>query len=149
MHLYHVVAFMCKYVKLLFQQLNKLQWMFACLLVIRSVSRTGNLLLPADSTDGVRFGLQGHAQFGSDGGNCSWRELKMKPLQQSCEKEEHLHSCQLFTQAMPSAWKKKILSFRPMQSKKYLTNLFKSQEIKDSGEHFRWEKISLTECNGC
>lgn len=50
------------------------------LLVVRSVVRTGTSLLPPDGTDGVRFGLQGHAKFGSDGGNGSWRELEMKPL---------------------------------------------------------------------
>lgn len=87
---------------------TKLESVAACLLVVRSVSAAGRFLLPADGADGVRFGLQGHAKFGSDSRNGSWRELKMKPLQQSGEKEEHLHPGQLFTQAVTPPWKKKM-----------------------------------------
>ena len=97
MHLHCVVALLCK-IKFWLEQLNQLLKVPECLLVIGSVSSARTFLLPADSTDGVRLGLQGHAQFGSDSGDGSWRELQMKPLQQSGEEEEHLHPGQLFTQ---------------------------------------------------
>lgn len=66
----------------------------------RSGDRAETLLVPADRTDGVRFGLEGHAQLRGDGGNGSQRELEMKPLQQSGEKEEHFHPGQLLSQTL-------------------------------------------------
>lgn len=56
--------------------------------------------MPADGANGVRFGLEGHAELGGDGGNGSHGELQMKPLQQGGEKEEHLHPGQLLSQAL-------------------------------------------------
>ena len=70
------------------------------LLVERSFDRAEALRLPADRTDGVRFGLESHAQLRGDGGNSSWRKLEMKPLQQSGEKEKHLHPGQLLSQTL-------------------------------------------------
>lgn len=69
--------------------------------------RAEALLLPADRADGVRLGLEGHAELGGDGGNGPRRELEVKPLQQSGEKEEHLHPGQLLSQALTLPWEKK------------------------------------------
>lgn len=75
------------------------------LLVTESSCRTGTLLLPAGCADGVRFGLQGHAEFGSETGDGSRWEVKVEPLQQSGEKEEHLHAGELLPQALTSPCK--------------------------------------------
>lgn len=69
--------------------------------------RTGILLLPAGRADGVRFGLQGHAEFGSESGDGSRWEVKVKSLQQGGEKEEHLHAGQLLPEALTSPCEQK------------------------------------------
>lgn len=76
-----------------------------------SSRRTRTLLLPADCADGVRFGLQGHAKFGSESGDGSRREMKVEPLQQSGEKKEHLHTGQLLPQALTSPCKERDRHF--------------------------------------
>lgn len=76
-----------------------------------SSRRTGTLLLPAGCADGVRFGLQGHAEFGSESGHGSRWEMKVKPLQQSGEKEEHLHAGELLPQALTSPCKEEDRHF--------------------------------------
>lgn len=57
-------------------------------------------LLSPDSAYGVRLWLQRHAKFSSDAWNVAFGKLQVKPLEQRCEKKEHLHSGQLLTKTL-------------------------------------------------
>lgn len=78
------------------EQLKKRE-LLSSLLVERRSDGAEALVLPADRADGVRFGLESHAQLRGHSGNGSQRELEVEPLQQSGEKEEHLHPGQLLS----------------------------------------------------